>query len=136
MNKLRAMALVILDKMNVLLTTNPARSIGYGAAVVLWLVVAGLNQAGVTRFGTDLTFEQMLAMAFGILGTLTIVIEGIRRFVFAPMTFIEELSDEAMAAHESAHVEDDMRASLRRFIEAQQAQPLIVAVPPQSDLKN
>ena len=112
MNQLRALALAILDKVDQLLTTEPARLIGYGAAVVLTVTVEVLNARGITRFGTDLTFDQAIGLAFGAIGFTVTVVESIRRFVYAPMTYIEDLSDTAMAAHEDAHFEEELSRAI------------------------
>ena len=93
----------ILEKARSLLLGNPARAIGYGAAVVIWLVVRLANELGV-QFG-ELSFEASVAAAFAAITVLVTVIEGIRKFVYSPQTYIEDLADEWQAGHDAAHFE-------------------------------
>jgi hypothetical protein len=107
-NNIRAFVSALLAKVDSFLTTEPARLIGYGAAVVVFLVVQLL---GIVKPGLlpALSFEDAIGDAFAAIATLVILVESIRRFVFSPQTYIENLSDEAQAAHEAAHLEEDMQ---------------------------
>lgn len=107
----------LLDKADQLLTTEPARMIGYGSAVIVAIVV---RIVGEVRPGLvpQLSFDEAVGLAFTALASVTILVESIRRFVYSPQTYIEDLSDEAAAAHEAAHLEED----LRRWKEAIEAE--------------
>jgi hypothetical protein len=137
-NALRATVQSILDKVDQLLTTEPARMIGYGAAVVLFLAV---QLIGIVRPGLlpPVSFDAAVGDAFAAIATLVILVESIRRFVFSPQTYIEDLADESDAAHEAAHMEDDLRR-WAEAVKAQQDAPQKVAIPvgtvPQSDKQN
>lgn len=108
MNQLRSTVSAILAKVDQLLTSEPARLIGYGAAVVVFLVVQGL---GIVKPGLlpPLSFEAAIGDAFAAIATLVILVESIRRFVYSPETYIGDLADESQAAHEAAHLEEDMQ---------------------------
>lgn len=106
----------LLYKVDKLLTTEPARVIGYGAAVVVYLVARVLAARG--YIDLPMTFEQSIGAAFAAISTLVIVIESIRRFVYSPQTYIEELSDEWQNGHDAAHAEED----LRQWLDAVRAQ--------------
>lgn len=123
-NQLRALASKVLAKMDQLLTTEPARVIGYGAAVVVFLAVQGISyfKPGVLP---AVTFDEAIGMAFAAISTLVILIESIRRFVFSPQTYIEDIADESEAAHEAAHIEEEAQ----RFIEGLRAQQAAAAQP-------
>lgn len=110
MQKLLDIAKAILDKVDQLLTTEPARVIGYGAAFIVYAASAFLASKGI--IDVKLTFEQSVGAAFGAVGTLIILVESIRRFVYSPQTYIENLSDEAAAAHEAAHLEEAFKVTL------------------------
>ena len=122
MNQLRAFVFALLDKVDVLLTTEPARAIGYGAAVIVFLVVQVLSSRGVLP---AMTFDQSVTLAFSAIASTVIIVESIRRFVYSPMTYIEDIADEAAAAHEAAHIEEEMAAwvaavQARRAADSQQ----------------
>jgi hypothetical protein len=108
--KVRIVVLAILDKVDQLLTTEPARLIGYGAAVLAVVIINILNGQGITRFGTGLTFDEAVGYAFASIAVLVTVIESIRKFVYAPQTYIEDVADEWQKGHEMAHIEEDFRA--------------------------
>lgn len=103
-----------LDRLNVLLTTEPARVIGYGAAVVVALVTAFMAERG--TIAVALTFEQSVGAATGAIAALVIVIESIRRFAYSPMTYIEDLADGVKAAHEQAHAEEEMGRLMAQMV--------------------
>lgn len=109
MRTIRASALVVLDKLRELLTTEPARLIGYGFALTIYLILRLLESHGFLAF-PDATFEQVVTLVFTTMASLVIIVESIRRFVYSPQTYIEDLSDEAAAAHELAHLEEGLKA--------------------------
>lgn len=108
MNALIALVRKVLDKTDQLLTTEPARLIGYGAAVVVVLAVKAIE---FVRPGLipQVGFNDAVGVAFTAMASLVILVESIRRFVYSPMTYIEDLSDESQFAHEAAHEEEDAR---------------------------
>lgn len=108
-NQLRVFITAILDKTSNLLKAEPARAIGYGAAVVLYLVVRVLNAKGYVQFG-QLTFEESIVATLAAMTVISGVVESIRRFVFSPQTYIEDLADSYVEGHISAHDEMDLRA--------------------------
>lgn len=119
MQNIRKLIGAILDKADQLLTSEPARMIGYGAAVVVYLavrVIGELKPGLVPNVG----FDEAVGLAFTALASVVILVESIRRFVYSPLTYIEDLSDEAQAAHEAAHIEEDLRR-WKEAIEARQA---------------
>lgn len=127
-NQLRIFATAVLDRVSILLATEPARLIGYGAAVVVFVVAQVLEQF---RPGLlpKLTFESAIAITASAIVFLAIVVENIRRFVYSPMTYIEDLSDESQLSHDAAHMEEDLRrmaeeAVARREAELSAAQPV------------
>lgn len=75
-----------LDVVEHALLGEPARFIGYGAAVVIVLVVALANQLGFTRFGANIDLVTALGLAGGAIAAIVGVIESIRKFVFSPNT--------------------------------------------------
>ena len=121
MDSIRKAALAILDKVDKLLTTEPARLIGYGAAGVVFIVLKVCEAKGLTLF-PQASFDEVLGVAFTAIATTVILVESIRRFVFSPQTYIEDLADESQAAHEAAHLEEDMQR-LIAAAQAQQAKP-------------
>lgn len=76
----------IADKADALLQGEPARAIGYGAAVVVVGVVALANYLGFARFGDNLDIATAVGLTTTAIGTVVTVIEGIRKFVFSPAT--------------------------------------------------
>lgn len=86
--------------------------IGYAAAVIVVLAaqVIGYIKPGLLP---AVSFDEAVGLAFTAIASLVIIVESIRRFVFAPQTYIEDLADESQAAHEAAHIEEDAQ----RFIE-------------------
>lgn len=106
MKQLQSFVSAFLDKVDLLLQTEPARAIGYGAAVVVFLVAQVLSARG---YLPPMTFDQSVTLALSALATLVVLVESIRHFVYSPMTYIEDLSDESAAAHEAAHLEEELR---------------------------
>lgn len=98
-NQLRKAVSAILAKVSKLLETEPARAIGYGAAVVVYLAARVLSERGYVQF--NLSFEDSIIAAAAALTLVAGVVESIRRFVYSPMTYIEDLADER-AAYEQA----------------------------------
>ena len=129
MNTLRKVALAILDKMDQLLTSEPARLIGYGAAVVVVLTVKAVEfvKPGLLP---QVSFDEAVGMAFTASATVVILVESIRRFVYSPLTYIEDLSDESHAAHEAAHLEEETQRFFDRLRErvAEESQPTTTTV--------
>lgn len=71
----------LLDRAEAVLQGEPARFIGYGAAIVIVGVVGVSNALGVTRFGADISLTDALVDA-GAASTFVITaIESIRHFV-------------------------------------------------------
>ena len=70
----------ILDKVAELGTGEPARIIGYGGAVVIYIV------AKVSGAIPDQTPEEALALAGAELAVVASFVESIRHFVFSPNT--------------------------------------------------
>jgi hypothetical protein len=124
----------LLDKIDQLLTTEPARMIGYGAAIVIYLAARVMADRGYLQL--PLTFDQSLTAALAAMSTVIIIVESIRRFVYSPMTYIEDLSDEAQAAHEAAHIEEAVQKALEA-IKAKRAAEAVVpeAVVPVGSVK-
>lgn len=71
----------ILDKAASLLQGEPARAIGYGAAIVIVGVIAVANQLGYTQLGSNIDLPTALGMATAAILTIGGVIETIRKFV-------------------------------------------------------
>lgn len=126
-NKLRSIVESILDKVDALLTTEPVRLIGYSAAAVVFLAaqLIGHFKPGLLP---AVTFDEALGLSAAAVTTLVVLVESFRRFVVSPQTYIENLSDEANAAHEAAHIEEEV-AYIRRAIREQQAQAIEDAQP-------
>jgi hypothetical protein len=122
-NSIRSFVSALLDKVDLLLTSEPARLIGYGAAVIVYLVARVLADRG--YLDVQLSFDQSIGAAFGAIATLVILVESIRRFVYAPTTYIEDLSDESEAAHELAHMEEDLARwkAAAQAAQAEQSKP-------------
>lgn len=76
----------LLDAARRLLTGEPARLIGYGAAVVIVLVVAVANSLGFTQFGSNLSLESAVGLTTTALAVLVGLIETIRHYVYSPNT--------------------------------------------------
>jgi hypothetical protein len=92
-----------LDKVKKLLTSEPARLIGYGSAIVIYLVANFLASKGI--IDVKLSFEDSIVTALAAMSVLVGIVEAIRRAVYSPLTYIEDLADEAKNAHEAAHRE-------------------------------
>lgn len=130
MNALQKTAQSILDKVDKLLTSEPARMIGYGAAVVVYLTVRVIGELKPGLFPV-VGFDEAVGVAFTALASTVILVESIRRFVYSPLTYIEDLSDESQAAHEAAHLEEDLNRLAERVMaerDAQAKQPTTIAV--------
>lgn len=67
-----------LDKIEALLQGEPARAIGYGAAVVVYLVAAAFNRI------PDVSFNEAVADSTAAIALLVSVIELIRHYVYSP----------------------------------------------------
>lgn len=76
MDQLRA----LLDKVEGVLSGEPARAIGYGAAVVIYLVAKASGKIA------DQSFDQAIISAGAGIGVVVGVIETIRRYVYSPAT--------------------------------------------------
>ena len=70
----------IIDKIYGLLQGEPARVIGYGAAVIIWIVAKAVGVI------PDQTFDQAVATAFAELAVVVSIIETIRHIVYSPAT--------------------------------------------------
>lgn len=81
-----------LDRIRGLLTSSPARVIGYGAAVVIYLVALAFDRI------PDMTFEQALVNTTFAITTLVGVIEAIRHYVFSPATVAKMVAAPPTAA--------------------------------------
>lgn len=86
----------LLDKVDSLLSGEPARAIGYGAALVIVGVSLASNALGFTRI-PEVSLEGALAAAAIATTTVVTVIEGIRRSVYSPNsvdTIVAEVVDD------------------------------------------
>lgn len=92
MNQLRSVVSAFLDKVSLILKSEPARAIGYGAAAVVFLVGKVLADRGYVQF--NLSFEDSVITALAAMTLVGSVVESIRRFVYSPQTYIEDLADE------------------------------------------
>lgn len=79
----------ILDKARALLSGEPARAIGYGAAAIIYFAA---NAAGAIP---DVSAETALVSATAGIATLVGVIESIRRFVYSKPT-VDSLVEDAL----------------------------------------
>ena len=70
-----------------LLTKSPARAIGYGAAVVVYLVANAFGRI------PDMTIDQAVYTATVVIGILVAVIEAIRHYVYSPATVEDILTE-------------------------------------------
>lgn len=77
----------VLDKVRDLLKGEPARAIGYGGAVVVYLVAAAFGRI------PDVTFDQAVTMAVTALAIVASFVETIRRYVYSPNTVSEIIED-------------------------------------------
>jgi hypothetical protein len=75
----------ILDKAEGLLKGEPARAIGYGAALVIVGVSLASNALGFTRI-PQVDLPTAVTDATLAIATIVGVIESIRRFVYSPAT--------------------------------------------------
>jgi hypothetical protein len=127
---LRTSALAVLDKVRALLASEPARMIGYGSALVVVAVVWVIGQV---RPGLlpPVDFNSALAASFTALAFVTIVVENIRRFVYSPTTYVNDLTEESNRAHEEAHLEEEITRALQaRQEQRDRQQATIVPVAP------
>ena len=80
----------LLDEASVVLKGEPARVIGYGAAVVIYLVAAAFGRI------PDVSFDVAVTDAVGIVALVTAVVESVRHFVSSPITvgsLIDEIAE-------------------------------------------
>lgn len=84
----------ILDKARDLLAGEPARAIGYGAGVIVYLVARALGSI------PDVPFEDALILTAGYVVTIGAVIESIRRYVYSAPT-VDALVEEEHDIHEN-----------------------------------
>lgn len=70
----------LLDLASGLLQGEPARAIGYGAAVVVYFVARASGQLD------DIPLDQALILTAGYVATIAGVVESIRRVVYSPAT--------------------------------------------------
>lgn len=82
----------LLDKVDSILKGEPARIIGYGAAVVIYLVAKASGNIA------DQTPEQALVSATAGIVSVVGVIESIRHFVFSPASVAEIVTTPPTAA--------------------------------------
>lgn len=123
-----------LDRVRQLLTSEPARLIGYGSAIVIYLVANFLASKGI--IDVKLSFEDSIVTALAAMSVLVGIVEAIRRAVYSPATYIEDLADEAKNAHEAAHreielqnwftetsnaIRDQLKADMGKAVEATKA---------------
>lgn len=77
----------ILDGFRDILRGEPARVIGYGAAVVIYLVAKAVGTI------PDQTFEEAMVSTAAAITLVATVIETIRRFVYSPVTVEAEVAE-------------------------------------------
>lgn len=80
MDRLKAIFVRLLDQAAALLQASPARAIGYGGAVVVYIVAKAFGRI------PDLSFEDSVALAFSVIPILVAIVETIRAFVYSPAT--------------------------------------------------
>lgn len=77
-----------LDKAEVLLTEKePARAIGYGAALIVFAI------AKVSGAIPDQSLDESLALGAAAVLSTTAIVESIRRFVYSPATVFDLLAE-------------------------------------------
>lgn len=123
---LRSTVSAFLDKVSSLLQSEPARLIGYGAAVVIYLAARILADKGI--LDVQLTFDQSITAAVAAIAVLVGIVESIRRFVYSPLTYIEDLADEYASGHEQAHFEEEMKRAFAEAVENVKTRKRTVAV--------
>lgn len=77
----------VLDKVRDLLKGEPARLIGYGGAIVIYLVANAFGRI------PDMTFDQAVSAAVAAIAIIATFVETIRRYVYSPNTVSEILED-------------------------------------------
>lgn len=82
---------VVLDKVRDLLKGEPARAIGYGGAVVVYLVANAFGRI------PDMSFDQAVTLAVSAVALLAGFVETIRRYVYSPNT-VSAIIDDLLAA--------------------------------------
>lgn len=102
MDKLRS----ILDAISAKLTGEPARAIGYGAAVAVVAVVYVANALGFTRFGASLSLADALSLASVSITFVVGIVEGIRHYVFSPNTVAEVVAAQVTPAVSGVPADD------------------------------
>ena len=80
LDRLKAIIVRLLDQADALLKASPARAIGYGGAVVVYLVAKAIGRI------PDLSFEASVTLAFSVIPILVAFVETIRAFVYSPAT--------------------------------------------------
>lgn len=68
----------LLVRVEALLQGEPARAIGYGAAVVVYVVALATGKA--------VTFDQAVGLAVAAIALIVPVVEFVRHYVFSPAT--------------------------------------------------
>lgn len=88
MSRVIALARTVVDGARNLLTGEPVRAIGYGAAAIIYLVARASGSI------EDVTPEEALVQAGAAVAIVAGVVESIRRVVYSPNTvdgIVEEL---------------------------------------------
>lgn len=75
-----------LDSVDALLQGEPLRAIGYGAALVVVIVVAVANALGHPIFGPNISIPDAITATTAAAAVLVGIVEGARRFVYSPAT--------------------------------------------------
>lgn len=70
----------LLDKANELLKGEPARAVGYGAAVIIYFVARASGSL------EDVTVEEALVQGAAAIAIAASIVETIRRLVYSPAT--------------------------------------------------
>jgi len=82
----------LVEAVNRVLQGSPARAIGYGAAVVIYLVALAFDRI------PDMTFEQAVTSAVTAVTILVGIVEAIRFYVFSPATVAKIVTTPPTAA--------------------------------------
>lgn len=84
----------LLDRVQGLLTGEPARAIGYGAALVIIGVVYLANALGITRFGDSMDLATALGLTTAAIAAVATVVEAIRKAV-SPLATVRTVAHDA-----------------------------------------
>jgi hypothetical protein len=106
-DNIRKAVTAILDKADSLLTTEPARMIGYGAAVVVFLAAQVISYVKPGLL-PPVKFEDALGESAAAVTLLVLLVEAIRSFVYSPATFLasaHEMMDSIVDAYDQGHIE-------------------------------